>query len=108
MNNSNQTGGFGTMFHALAALTSPGQAFLTSRPTYGAVPGLRLRDGLRDHVHAAVAALGRWRERARTRQALAQLDDHLLRDIGVSRAEVEAGILPPFARLEEPGMRAPR
>lgn len=31
-----------------------------------------------------------WADRARQRRRLAQLDDYLLRDIGVSRAEVEA------------------
>jgi len=31
----------------------------------------------------------RWQERARQRRALLGLDDHLLRDIGISRAEAE-------------------
>ena len=39
-----------------------------------------------------------WVERARQRRHLAELDDRLLRDIGVSRAEVEAEISRPFWR----------
>lgn len=39
-----------------------------------------------------------WSERGRQRRHLAQLDDRLLRDIGVSRAEVEAEISRPFWR----------
>jgi uncharacterized protein YjiS (DUF1127 family) len=37
-----------------------------------------------------------WRDRARQRRHLAELDDRLLRDIGVSRAEVEGEISRPF------------
>lgn len=37
-----------------------------------------------------------WRERARQRRHLAELDDRLLRDIGVSRADVEGEISRPF------------
>jgi uncharacterized protein YjiS (DUF1127 family) len=37
-----------------------------------------------------------WRDRARQRRHLAELDDRLLRDIGVSRAEVENEISRPF------------
>lgn len=41
-----------------------------------------------------------WAERARQRRHLARLDDRLLRDIGVSRVEVEAEISRPFWRPE--------
>jgi uncharacterized protein YjiS (DUF1127 family) len=41
-----------------------------------------------DGVLAAHAAIGRWFDRRRTRQVLAALDDHQLRDIGVTRADV--------------------
>ena len=40
-----------------------------------------------DGMLAMHAALGRWLDRRRTRRALADLDTHLLRDIGVTRAE---------------------
>ncbi|HXV32141.1 MAG TPA: DUF1127 domain-containing protein [Sinorhizobium sp.] len=45
-----------------------------------------------------VDAMLNWIERARQRRHLAELDDRLLRDIGVSRAEVEAEISRPFWR----------
>jgi len=39
-----------------------------------------------------------WRARAMDRRALAMLDDHLLRDIGLSRADVEREVSKPFWR----------
>ncbi len=41
-----------------------------------------------------------WADRARQRRHLAGLDDRLLRDIGISRVEVEAEISRPFWRPE--------
>ena len=40
-------------------------------------------------VWHATARLVTWQERARERSRLASLDDHLLRDMGVSRSEVD-------------------
>ena len=40
----------------------------------------------------------RWAERAAERRHLAELDDHLLKDIGLNRAEVEAVSTKPFWR----------
>ncbi len=54
--------------------------------------GLRARAAL-----AAVAAAAyEWRERARMRRTLARLDDRLLRDMGLSRSDVEQEIAKPF------------
>lgn len=39
-----------------------------------------------------------WQQRAHDRRALAQLDDHLLHDIGLSRADVEHEASKPFWR----------
>lgn len=39
-----------------------------------------------------------WSDRIRQRKALRRLDDHLLRDLGVGRAEVEAEADKPFWR----------
>jgi uncharacterized protein YjiS (DUF1127 family) len=39
-----------------------------------------------------------WAERAAERRHLAQLDDHLLNDIGLNRADVEAVSTKPFWR----------
>ena len=50
---------------------------------------LRLRHGLR----GLAGVLASWSDRARQRRRLTDLDDHLLRDIGKTRAEAlrEAG-----------------
>ena len=49
-----------------------------------------------------VAALGEiiigWQERAASRAHLATLDDHMLRDVGLSRADVEREVSLPFWR----------
>lgn len=49
-----------------------------------------------DTFTAAVAAIQDWHERARSRRALAELDPHLLKDIGVSRDEARAEAIKPF------------
>jgi uncharacterized protein YjiS (DUF1127 family) len=41
-----------------------------------------------------------WHERARQRRHLGQLDDRLLRDIGLSRAEVDHEMSRPFWRTD--------
>lgn len=38
-------------------------------------------------VERAITALLRWRELARQRRALLRMDDHMLKDIGLSRAD---------------------
>ncbi len=105
MNYANHASGFGTLFSTLAALTSPAQEFVTSRPAYGGVPRLRLRDSAGRRIKATLGAMWQRYERARVKRALERLDDRLLRDIGVTRAEVDAGLLPPFARPEDAGRR---
>lgn len=47
---------------------------------------------------AGLALLRLWHERARQRRALARLDDRLLRDIGITRAEANREINKPFWR----------
>jgi uncharacterized protein YjiS (DUF1127 family) len=43
-----------------------------------------------DHAPSRLLALfGRWRRRARDRASLAALDERMLADIGISRAEAE-------------------
>ena len=96
MKHANHIASFGTLFSTLAALTSPAQEFVTSRPSYPALPGLRLRGDLWRHVSAALEATRRQRQLARERRALQQLDDRLLRDIGLSRADVGEELQAPF------------
>lgn len=67
----------------------------------------RIKRWMIDHDHTAllVGALDRvyaqvwsWQERAHQRRMLRGLDDHLLKDIGRSRAEAEAEGRKPFWR----------
>ena len=45
--------------------------------------------GFAELLGHALTLLGGWRERSQQRQALLRLDDRMLRDIGLSRADVE-------------------
>ncbi len=49
-------------------------------------------------VERAAGLLGTWRQRAADRRQLCDLDDHMLRDVGLSRGEVEFEISKPFWR----------
>ena len=53
---------------------------------------------LRDVFHALVVQILIWHERSRQRRDLAQLSDHMLRDIGLSRGDVWAECEKPFWR----------
>ena len=102
MNQANRFGGFGTLFPTLAALTAPAQEFLTREPAYRAPSGLRIREGLGRRVRALFEIFEQHRERVRVQRTLARLDDRLLRDIGLTRADVGAELPAPFAGLGEP------
>ena len=54
--------------------------------------------GLRKFAAAAVTRLLHWHELARQRRALLTLDDRMLKDIGVTRAEAEREAGRPFWR----------
>jgi uncharacterized protein YjiS (DUF1127 family) len=51
---------------------------------------------LREAAVRAVRALLTWQERDQQRHALAQLDARMLKDVGLSRAEVELELRKPF------------
>jgi uncharacterized protein YjiS (DUF1127 family) len=70
-----------------------------SLPTHGtrATAGLRL--ALKALAATALARLWRRHELARQRRALLALDDRMLKDIGVSRAEAEGEACRPFWRV---------
>ncbi|MEM8952251.1 MAG: DUF1127 domain-containing protein [Pseudomonadota bacterium] len=55
----------------------------------GRPPLYRLIAGIAD-------ALERWRQRREQRRAMAMLSDHLLRDIGLTRQDVEQELRKPF------------
>lgn len=46
-------------------------------------------------THAALRVLA-WQDRARSRRQLANLDEYLLRDIGISRADMAREVGKPF------------
>lgn len=52
--------------------------------------------GPREMLAAVVDLVFEWQERAEQRRALAQLDDYMLRDIGLTRADVAAEHAKPF------------
>jgi uncharacterized protein YjiS (DUF1127 family) len=49
-------------------------------------------------VHRFIALLQTWRQRLRGRRELATMNDRLLRDIGLTRYEVELELRKPFWR----------
>jgi uncharacterized protein YjiS (DUF1127 family) len=49
-------------------------------------------------VKAVLRALQTWAKRHRSRHSLAQLDDHMLRDIGLDRGEAQQECAKPFWR----------
>ena len=71
-------------------LTLPPQPRSAWRPVRARTPIHR--------VAAAWRVVSRWIERVRQRDALAALDDHQLRDIGITRAEVAREWEKPFWR----------
>jgi uncharacterized protein YjiS (DUF1127 family) len=84
--------GFATVFATLALATAaiPGRA--------PARRGLGLYRRASPRLRRGLDALRLWRERARGRQQLRTLDDHLLRDIGLTRLQAEAEADKPFWR----------
>ena len=98
MTRSGDNSDFGTLFSTVVALTSPVQSVL-SRPYYDGVPQLTVRLHGRRRIKRAVDAVLTWDERARERRHLMELSDHMLRDIGISRAEA-------FGEAEKPLWRA--
>ncbi len=69
-----------------------------SNEIYTASAGRYRQISLSGPVIAASRAMSVWCERARQRRALASLDDRLLSDIGVSRAEADREARKPFWR----------
>jgi len=64
---------------------------ILDRATAGAAD--RLAAGLRGALSRAILTLLRWQELARQRRALAAMSDHMLKDLGLARADAlrEAG-----------------
>ena len=63
--------------------------------------GKSLGDRIATAAVATLAQIQTWRERARSRRALLRLDDHMLRDLGISRATAEFKGSQPFWRADD-------
>jgi uncharacterized protein YjiS (DUF1127 family) len=69
------------------------------RPVVARAPALDVSlTGLGALLVKASDTLLDWQDRARQRHRLGEMDDHLLRDIGLSRADLEHEIEKPFWR----------
>ena len=90
---------FGTLFSTATAFVSPLHHALTTSRLYEQVPALGLRPWPRHVVRRLTDLLLTWHERARQRRALSQLSDHMLADLGLSRADVEGEVAKPLWRL---------
>jgi uncharacterized protein YjiS (DUF1127 family) len=54
--------------------------------------------GLRSALQRAMCVVGSWRQRACSRRRLLELDDHMLKDIGLTRSERFLEVSKPFWR----------
>jgi uncharacterized protein YjiS (DUF1127 family) len=88
----------GTLFVTMTALVSPAHHTLGFRPLYPASGGLQARPWTKRLVNHLLRTLTTWHDRHRQRQRLADLNDHLLRDIGITRAQALAEHDKPFWR----------
>ena len=60
--------------------------------------GASRKPGFAVRIGVLLDTVAKWQERRRQRLALATLDDHMLRDIGISSADVHAEVTLPFWR----------
>jgi uncharacterized protein YjiS (DUF1127 family) len=81
----------GGLFWSLASVVSP-----ASRPV--ALPRAAAGSGATDWLRRAGATVRLWQERSRARQELLTLDDHILRDVGLTPYEVRSEAYKPFWR----------
>jgi uncharacterized protein YjiS (DUF1127 family) len=81
----------------LVQLRSSREPLMALRPDLGRTHTLRQDwSSLASAAQRAVQILLIWRERARQRRLLQTLNDHMLRDIGLTRADVFAEASKPF------------
>jgi uncharacterized protein YjiS (DUF1127 family) len=78
-------------------LRSAQASLATGRPGLdGAAPTLRQNRSWASAAKRAITLVLTWQERARQRHHLEYLSDHMLRDIGLTRADVLAEVTKPF------------
>ena len=69
----------------------------TARPMFGASAECGARSSIAERVLSApFAVLATWGERLKQRAALAEMDERMLKDIGLSRADALAEADKPF------------
>lgn len=69
----------------------------TARPMFGASAACGAQPSIAERILAApFAVLATWGERLKQRASLAEMDDRMLKDIGVSRAAAQAEVEKPF------------
>jgi uncharacterized protein YjiS (DUF1127 family) len=88
--------GSATLFSTLALATSPLYGAATMRAPHASPR--RVAQHAASWLRRARDTIGLWQERARGRQQLLLLDDHMLRDIGFTRLQAEAEASKPFWR----------
>ncbi len=98
MSNSNAYPAFGSLFAAGAALVSPVHETLTGKPLHDVVTSRGKRSPILVVLAGIGATLSGWRQRRVQRASLADLSDHMLRDIGVTRQQALEEIQKPFWR----------
>lgn len=96
MRNSNMPASFGSLFSTATALISPAHEAIVQKPLYDAVPRLGLRMPAPSRAARLVTWINRWAARRAHRTKLQMMDDHLLRDIGLTRHEAEQQARKPF------------
>ena len=65
----------------------------TNRARHGGLPGAW------PNANGVLSLIGSWLARHRQRQALTQLDDRMLEDVGITRHQAEREVEKPFWRL---------
>lgn len=96
MNQIDRAIGLGTLFSTLTAAAAPVHTAVTAKPLYEGVPQLEIRPGLRHWLRTVIATGELWLERARERRELMRLNQHMLRDLGITRTQAEVEGQKPF------------
>jgi uncharacterized protein YjiS (DUF1127 family) len=94
MSTANPTQGFGSLFWAVAACASPLQRAFEP----GVLAPAAARPWARPRLAQALETVALWRARVQGRRRLQDLDEHLLKDIGLTRARAFAEGQKPFWR----------
>lgn len=98
MSNHNHNTGFGPVFSAVTAMMSPAHQTITRHTLYERVEPLEIHPGFKAITQYALKQIRLWHQRATGRDALVKLDDHMLQDIGVKRADALTEWAKPFWR----------